>query len=185
MSQPGPAAAPTPVLRGSPQRRSDFKEQLQLGYIGAIAAAAGCVLSTPFIDEGIDLTATHRSDAHTYPSDNVARLEIQLKATASFVGVESDHVSVTMRRDRWDYYRTFHNTLDKIVVILSLPEGPDGWTMADHDSLSIYHCAYWVNVANEPVSDLVRPIVKAPKTQIFDDVALCEIMQRIGQGGRP
>jgi hypothetical protein len=186
VSRPLAAASdPEPVLRGSPGRHTDFMEQLQLGYIRAVAAAAGCVLSQPDIDEGIDLFATHRSPSHTFPADNVARLEIQLKATSDFVGKSSNHVSVDMRRDRWDYFRTHENTIPKIVVIMNLPKLQEDWTLADHDSFAIFHCSYWVNLADEPESTAQRPIAKAPKSQIFDDVALCGIMQRIGQGGRP
>jgi Domain of unknown function (DUF4365) len=179
------AASPEVVLRGSPQRKTDFMEQLQVGFLRAVAASAGCVPSEPVIDEGIDVILSHKSISHTYPGDNCARLEVQLKATAEFVDSDGDHVSVPLQRDRWDYYRADCNTLSKIVVILSMPSDQADWTLADHDVFSIYHCAYWVNLATEPQSTLVKPLAVAPRSQIFDDIALCKIMARIGKGGRP
>jgi hypothetical protein len=156
-------------------------EQLQLGHVGAVAAAAGCVLWEASLDDGIDLMATHKSESHTFPGDKTARVEIQLKATAAFAGKTPKQVSVEMRRDRWDYFRT-QDTIKKIVVIMSLPESPEDWVLADHDSFEIFHCAYWVNLASLPDSTAKRPVVTAPTSQIFDDASLCGIMQRIGQG---
>ena len=71
---------------------------------------------------------------------------------------------------------------------MSVPKDLADWTAADHDSLSVRYCAYWVNVEGEPGVDetaVERVKVTAPKNQIFNDVALCDIMERIGRGGKP
>jgi len=183
MSEPQLQSSPTKsALRGYPNRYTDMMEQLQLSYVRAIAASAGCIVSKPEIDDGIDLTLTHKVDIHQ--GDKVARLEVQLKATSDY-DEESKYVTATMRRDRWDYYRTPDCTINKIVVIMSMPKSQDEWTLAEHAGLSVRYCAYWVNLYRVEDSTAERPTVKAFKSNIFDDLALCEMMERIGQGGRP
>jgi hypothetical protein len=180
-----PGAVPE-VVRGSPNRITDFMEQFQVAYLTAVAAAAGCVLSEPEIDEGIDVMATHLAVEHTFPPDHKARLEIQLKATHQFAGQSrTPFFSVDMRRDRWEYYRVQLPIIGKIVVIMNVPQLQSDWTRSSHKHLAIRHCAYWVNLANGPDSNAQRPLVRAPRTQVFDDVALCGIMARIGQGEAP
>ena len=180
-----PALPSRPPLRGSPQRLTDFMEQLQLSYLRAVAAAAGCIVGRPEIDDGVDVTLTHSAPGHLH--DHSARLEVQLKATTALRGRSGEVQAVTarMRRDRWEYYHTPNTTIHKIVVIMTMPRDQAHWTFARHKALSIHHCAYWVNLAKEPESTAANPLVSAPTTQVFDDIALCDMMERIGQGGSP
>lgn len=181
----GPAIDEASVTRGYPHRYTDFMEQLQIGHLNAVAAASGVILGQFTIDDGVDVIAKHWSERHTTPPDKTARLEIQLKATSAFVGDDRDFVSVQMRRDRWEYFRAQNVTLGKIIVIMSMPAAQERWTSANPDYFSIRHCAYWVNATTLPDSSADKPTVVAPKQQVFDDVALCRMMERIGRGEAP
>lgn len=181
----GPAVDEAPITRGYPHRYTDFMEQLQIGHLNAVAAASGVILGQFAIDDGVDVIARHWSKTHTAPPDKTARLEIQLKATSASIHDDRDFISVQMRRDRWDYFRAQDVTLAKIVVIMSMPEAQESWTLAHPDYFTIRHCAYWVNAATLPDSHAEKPTVSAPKRQVFDDVALCRMMERIGRGEAP
>jgi hypothetical protein len=185
MSQPPPprAVSSGTLLRGFPKRHTDMMEAFQISYVGAVAASAGCNIGTMRIDDGIDLMLHHKADGHQ--GDGVARLEVQLKATSDYAARQSDYVAINMSKERYDYYRTVVPTLHKIIVVLSMPKDQAKWVSAQHQALMMRHCAYWVNGADLPESKAQRPVVKAPRDQIFDDVALCLMMERIGQGGRP
>ena len=54
-------------------------ETLQVGYLHAVAAAAGCSLSQPFPDNGIDWHVSHSSPGHTV--DDEVTIKVQLKCT--------------------------------------------------------------------------------------------------------
>jgi hypothetical protein len=186
MSDPAtsPLLPSRPPLRGSPKRHTDLMEALQASYVRAVAAAAGCVIAgKPEIDEGVDIVLTHTADAHQ--AEHVARLEIQMKSTSDFDGASNDYISASMTRKRWNYFCTSDPTIDKIIVIMFIPRDQQDWTIASHDTLSVRHCAYWVNIAGEPETAQDHITIKAPTSQIFDDVALCDMMERIGQGGKP
>lgn len=173
-----------PPLRGSAKRHTELMEALQIAYVRAVAAAAGCnIYGKPEIDEGVDISLSHTADAHG--AEGVARLEIQLKATSDFDGPDSGSISAGITGKRWNYFCTPDPTIDKIIVIMYIPKDQQEWILASHDVLSVRHCAYWINIAGEPKTEKDNLKVKASINQVFDDVALCDMMERIGRGGKP
>jgi hypothetical protein len=176
-----PAAAPQ-VIRGYPERLTNLMEELQKSYLHAVAAAAGCIVSVDSFDDGIDATLKHKSDTHT-AGDRTARLEVQLKATHN--APSGGYASVTMANKRYREFSVAAPLVPKIVVIMHMPADPADWILAKSKSLRIHHSGYWVNLAGKPESSALRPTVKAPLTQRFDDLSLCLMMSRIGSGGKP
>ncbi|WP_426171643.1 DUF4365 domain-containing protein [Microbacterium sp. DWRC1-3] len=183
MSTLSPEAAPPPppIVRGSPKRLSNLKEAYQEGLVRAIAAASGVVVAKPDIDEGIDLILTHRSNVHTV--DEVARLEVQLKATITAPG--SKGLSVQIAQERYDMLRSANPAVSKILIVMSVPQSQDDWIHLTDKRARVRHSAYWVNLDGAPSSTAKEPTVTAPLTQRFDDRALCDMMVRIGNGGKP
>lgn len=159
-------------------------EELQVGYIRAVAASAGCLVGSLNIDDGVDVELRHKADCHTHITDRVARLEVQLKATSRNMS-DSGYLTAKMNHERWEYFRTKDPTIDKIIVVMAIPGSQEHWTYARHKSLSIHYCGYWVNIAGVADTDAAEPTVKASQEQIFNDIALCDMMERIGQGGAP
>jgi hypothetical protein len=51
-------------------------ETYQVGYLHAVAAAAGCTLAQPFPDNGIDWHLSHASGDH--PGDDEVTIKVQL-----------------------------------------------------------------------------------------------------------
>src|ERR1700733_11797266 len=184
----GPSAPLNPArppLRGSPKRRTDLMESLEEAYLRAVAASAGCVIvGRPDIDEGVEIMLSHTADSHQY--DHVVYLNIQMKSTSAFEGRNTTSVSAGISGKRWNQFCTPNPTTSKIIVIMSVPRDQANWTEAGHEALTIRYCAYWVNIEGQPpVEEDSTTTVTAPKTQIFNDIALCAMMERIGQGGKP
>ncbi len=75
--------------------------------------------------------------------------------------------------------------MHKILVVMILPRSQDDWLRAHHDRLDLRHCCYWTNLAGHPVTGRRRTTVRIPTSRVFDDRALCEIMTRVGTGGKP
>ncbi|MGO4420226.1 DUF4365 domain-containing protein, partial [Streptomyces sp. MCAF7] len=84
-AQPDPATPASSLLseRIAPPRGSlattACMETLQVGYLHAVAAAAGCSLAQPFPDHGIDWHLSHSARGHTV--DDEVTIKVQLKAT--------------------------------------------------------------------------------------------------------
>ncbi|WP_327313843.1 DUF4365 domain-containing protein [Streptomyces sp. NBC_01235] len=178
-------------------------ETLQVGYLHAVAAAAGCSLSQPFPDNGIDWHVSHSAPGHTV--DDEVTIKVQLKATyqvrpnpparlppppSTEGAAPPPHsmrgfFSFTLDNDHLRKLARTPVSVHKILVVMLVPRSQDDWLRASHDRLDLRHCCYWVNLAGHPITGRTRTTVRIPTTRIFDDRALCEIMTRAGTGGRP
>jgi hypothetical protein len=171
-----------PPLRGSPSRKTNFMEALQESYLRAVMASAGCVFAgKPEIDEGVDILISHTSNAHL-AGDSQALLQVQLKATTS---IHADHISASLSKERYNQFASTNPAVHKIIVLMYVPALQQHWTYARTKGLTIHHCAYWVNIAGSSMATTKQKSVSAKRTDVFNDVALCDIMERIGQGLAP
>ncbi|MCH0540549.1 DUF4365 domain-containing protein [Streptomyces sp. MUM 203J] len=185
-AQPDPAAPQIPRI---PAARGGLAttacmETLQVGYLHAVAAAAGCTLSQPFPDNGIDWHLSHSAPGHTV--DDEVTIKIQLKATHQIpprppgptfpFTLDNGHLAKLARTPV---------AVHKILVVMLVPRTQDDWLRAHHDRLDLRHCCYWTNLAGHPVTGRHRTTVRIPTSRIFDDRALCGIMARVGTGGTP
>ncbi|MGK5549927.1 DUF4365 domain-containing protein, partial [Streptomyces sp. URMC 127] len=91
----------------------------------------------------------------------------------------------TLRNDHLAKLARTPVAVHRILVVMIVPRSRDDWLRAGHDSLHLRHCCYWTNLAGHPVTGRQRTTVRIPATRVFDDRALCEIMTRVGAGGRP
>lgn len=159
-------------------------ETLQVAYLHAVAAAAGCSLSQPFPDSGIDWHVSHSSPAHTV--DDEVTVKVQLKATYQIPPNPPRRTfSFTLDNEHLVKLARTPVAVPKILVVMIVPRARDQWLRAGHERLDLRHCCYWINLAGHPVTGRQRTTVRIPTSRIFDDVALCEIMTRVGTGGTP
>ncbi|MGW0736529.1 DUF4365 domain-containing protein [Streptomyces sp. NPDC002851] len=159
-------------------------ETLQVGYLHAVAAASGCSLSQPFPDNGIDWHVSHSSPGHTV--DDEVTIKVQLKCTYQIApNPAGDTFSFTLDNAHLEKLARTPVSVHKILVVMLVPRARDDWLRASHDRLDLRHCCYWTNLAGHPVRGRHRTTVRIPTSRIFDDIALCEIMARVGAGGRP
>lgn len=163
-------------------------EQFQEAWIRAVAAASGCtVFSVGPVDEGIDALLMHRHEGHiTYPEKRVS-LHLQLKATS--LAPLDGYARAKMSRQRFREYAVKDPTVNQIVVILAMHKTQAHWLYATNRSLNLYGSSHWVNLAGEDVptgaDEATKVTLRAPLSQVFDDVGLAQIMERMGKGGRP
>ncbi|MDT0545299.1 MULTISPECIES: DUF4365 domain-containing protein [Streptomyces] len=190
LAQPDPAASASSLLpeRIAPPRGSlattACMETLQVGYLHAVAAAAGCSLAQPFPDHGIDWHLSHSARGHTV--DDEVTIKVQLKATYQLAPrPPGPTFSFTLDNDHLIKLARTPVSVHKILVVMIVPRARDDWVRASHDRLALRHCCYWTNLAGHPVTGSRRTTVRIPTSRVFDDRALCEIMARVGAGGRP
>lgn len=172
-----------PLLRGHGKRVTSFMERHQVAHIRAIAAAAGCQVNEVEVDEGTDLQLRQ-----TKPSGSqdvsVRTLDVQLKSTGSRTSLTHSGVSVQLSRQRFDDFAESSPLVNKILVVMWMPSDPEDWCEQFEDHLALRHRAYWVNIAGDKTS-ASEPTVTAPFSQVFDDVSLCMMLDRIASGGVP
>ena len=191
LTQPGPDTPP-PQWTGNGAGQSmrgqlavtSCMETLQVGYLHAVAAAAGCALASPFPDNGIDWHVTHGSTTHT--EDDEATIKVQLKCTYQIPpNPGGGSFSFTLDNDHLRKLAHSRVAVHKILVVMLVPREVGQWLLARPDRMELRHCCYWVNLAGHPVTGKRRTNVRIPTDQVFDDRALCAIMARVGAGTRP
>ena len=178
------ATRPQP-LRGE-LSDSACMEVLQIGYLHAVAAAAKCSIASPNPDKRLDWIVTHQSSQHT-GGDNEPTLKVQLKATGAVPrpSLNDTRFSFTLKNEHLEYLNPVAPIVNRILVVMILPKDVQDWVLARSDFLEMRHCCYWVNLAGKPITGVEKTTVRVPTAQVFDDVALCDIMKRIGAGGTP
>ncbi|WP_042389962.1 DUF4365 domain-containing protein [Streptacidiphilus melanogenes] len=185
ISLPEPAERPDDgrTLRGQLAVTSCM-ETMQVGYLHAVAAAAGCALASPFPDNGIDWHLSHGSPLHI--EDDEVTIKVQLKCTYQ-IAPNPGGPSFGFTLDNEHLRKLAHPrvAVHKILVVMLVPREVDRWLLAQPDRLELRHCCYWVNLAGHPVTGRRRTNVRIPTQQVFDDRALCAIMARVGAGERP
>ncbi|WP_094664555.1 DUF4365 domain-containing protein [Bifidobacterium tissieri] len=170
------------IHRGMPSRESDLKEQLQIGLVKTIVAAAGCNMSKPEVDNGVDLLLTHECPEK---QEICGPLRIQLKATSRKNRWNSDRtrISAKLSHDRYDQFRIDNPAYPMIIVIMDVDPDMQNWYQADDEYSKIRYRCYWVSIQGRaPVAGKNDVIVSAPRSQVFDDVALCTIFGKIRAG---
>ncbi|MCL2731683.1 MAG: DUF4365 domain-containing protein [Actinomycetia bacterium] len=186
LAQPGPGGLlpePAAPLRGGLATTSCM-ETLQVGYLHAVAAAAGCSLAQPFPDDGIDWHISHRSRTHAV--DDEVTIKVQLKCTYQTApNPPGPTFAFTLDNDHLAKLARTPVSVHKILVVMLVPRTQEEWLRAGHDRLELRHCCYWTNLAGHSVTGRYKTTVRIPTARIFDDRALCAIMARVGAGGRP
>lgn len=175
------------VPRGSEERGTGHMEQFQMAWVSALAAASGsCVYAVGPVDEGIDVHLTHLHAEHTAHSERRAAVYLQLKATT--LPPSGGYARAQMTLKRFREFAVAEPTINQIVVILAMQKRQEHWVFDSGRSLNLYGSCHWVNLAGMDVpegDDGSKVTVKAPLTQVMDDVALALILERIGKGQRP
>lgn len=104
-------------------------ETLQVGYLHAVAAAAGCSLSQPFPDNGIDWHVSHGSPGHTV--DDEVTIKVQLKCTYQVApNPPGRSFSFTLDNDHLRKLARTPVSVHKILVVMLVPRTQDDWLRA-------------------------------------------------------
>lgn len=175
------AAAGHPVQRGTVPKTAAM-EVLQVGYLHAVAAAAGCTLSAPNPDRGIDWIVSHEGN-HT--SDPEPSVKIQLKCTSQTApNPQGAQFSFSIENAHLKKLAASPVTITRLLVVMLAPSKIEDWVLSKVDRLEIRHRCYWVNLEGVQPTGSATTTVYIPTANVFDDVALCDIMCQVGAGVR-
>ncbi|KAA9374849.1 DUF4365 domain-containing protein [Microbispora cellulosiformans] len=173
------------VVRGDIPK-TECMQTLQIGYLHAVAAAAGCSLQPHNQDyRGIDWDVTHGASLH-HSEEGEATIKVQLKATTQYpLPPDGEDFALTLRNQHLAKLNYKNPTVPRLLVAMLAPAEMAEWIKADHNWTELRRCCYWVNLAGVELSGKESTNIRIPTAQIFDDVALCDIMLRVGAGGKP
>jgi hypothetical protein len=164
---------------------TDAMEQLQEGYVSAVAATAGATAQRVTRD-------MHKWDLELVRQPDVALEEtavrVQMKSTTGVHPRPGDTHFGFRFESRTDFESlAMRRKLQKrILVVMLIHKDQHRWTYAHQRAMLVRHCCYWLNLEGltAPVKP-VRPVVAVPLANVFDATALTAILNRIEAGGVP
>jgi hypothetical protein len=79
---------------------------------------------------------------------------------------------------------TEQSHIPRLLVVCLLPPDIDQWMVADTRTsmLHLRHINYWFVPRADQHTGRTQTTVHIPTNQVFDDMALCAIMRRVGRG---
>lgn len=169
------------MVRGLQNRKSNSKEQLQMGVIRAFASAAGCNIQEPVIDEGIDVVLTHQIQGI---QDRLA-INFQLKCTEKEVKKDGK-LTVRLSCQRYDEMRSCGKSEPTILVAQHVVPKIDDWISIGDNHTKIHVKNYWLNLTGmeerKASSAKAKIDVSVPTKNIFDDATIILLFAQLRKG---
>lgn len=164
------------------------KEALARAYVAAVAGRAGMTCSFRDFDYGIDVTLTEVAERarQTRPgtryNESGHKLDIQIKSTVR-AAVLDEVVVYDLGVDAYDDLRETKVGTPRILVLLVLPKSRAGQLKQTEKALSLRQCCYWLSLKGaEKVKNLRTVRLRIPRENMFSEVALRKMVERIKQG---
>jgi hypothetical protein len=171
------------VIRGAVPQTAAM-EVLQIGYLYAVAAAGGCTLAPPSPDRGTDWVLTHESNSHAVDTEPV--IKVQLKSTSRITpDPQGEHFSFPLKTDHFLKLAQAPVTITRLLIVMLVPGDIANWIESAPHHLFVRHRAYWANLVGQQPTGDTQTTVQIPTRNVFDDVALCNIMRQVGSGVTP
>jgi hypothetical protein len=160
-------------------------EQLQEAYVCAVASAAGALVDR--VDRDM-----HKYDVELIRQPHIDQEEVsvrlQLKATTT-IRPKPGATDLSFKfKSRADYASLAmpRTVVKHLLVVMVVGTDQRRWADAQHTSLSVQHCCYWLSMEGMSTKDLPdSPTVKIPMANVFDSRALSDILDRVEGGGQP
>ena len=114
-------------------------------------------------------------------------LDFQLKSSVGCVDqgstirydLDVDNYNQLVRQDGTQ------GALPCLLLVLCLPTDAADWLSATDDGLTLRRACYWYRPSGKTTSNVRTKRIPIPRSQLFTQVALRDILQRVEQGGKP
>lgn len=161
---------------------TDAMEQLQEGYVSAVAATCGVAAQWPPRDYfKYDVELVRQPD--TAIEDVSVRAQMK-STTGIIVPTGASHFSYQFKkRAAFDSLVMHRNGPKHILLLMVIHQDQNRWTYSHHRAMLLRHCCYWLNMEGM-TSTAQQPTVSVPTANVFNAAALTGILDRI-EGGQP
>ena len=154
-----------------------IKEEINLAYVAAIAAAKGFAIEPTRIDND-SVDATICCDGYLVPGESILRspeIKLQLKATLN-ANIINNHIHFALPIKNYNDLKA-RSATPRLLVVLCLPEQKDEWVTHSSEELILKKCAYYLNLYGFPESENETTVtVKIPLANVFSPDTLHDLM---------
>lgn len=168
------------LTKVNPRLFTDSMEQLQQGYVAAIAASCGVSV------QGVDRDMYgHDVEFMRQPDITVEEVSVraQLKSTTGItIKPGATEFSYTFKSRAAFEALAMPRTMQKrFLIVMAVPQNQNRWTYAHSRGMLLRHSCYWVSLEHQTAT-VEQPTIKVPLKNLFDAAALTTIMDKIEQG---
>lgn len=163
----------------------DFKEDLSISYLRAIAAQAGVTFELRRKDgDSKDVDLCKNVMTNSGDSFN-AEFSVQLKATCSSSVYTENEDTIKYNLKVKNYNDLCKKgTKEIILCLLVLPDNSDEWVTQSANDLVLKRCMYWYSLkGNQESSNSSTVTIEIPKTNIMSVETMQEMICKIANGG--
>lgn len=161
---------------------TDSMEQLQEGYVSAVAATCG--VSAQWVSRDkykYDVELVRQPDT----SFEEVSVRVQLKSTTTIPVIAPGVSQFSYQfenRAAFDSLAMARSAQKHILVLMVVHQNQGRWTYSHHRAMILRHCCYWLNMEGM-TSTAQKPTVSVPTANVFNATALTGILDRI-EGGQ-
>lgn len=164
-------------------------EALSQAYVKAVASRAGMSCSWRDVDYGIDVTL-HDVTVRTNPEtgrkryfESGAALDVQIKSTTTAT-IENESVVYDLEADAYNDLCVAKVCVPRILVLYAVPKSSSSRLEQSETHLLLGGCGYWHSLKHcEPTTNQYKKRIRIPRNNVFSELGLREIMDRIREGG--
>jgi hypothetical protein len=125
------------------------KECISLAYLAAICAQAGLNVRHWKWDDGIDMEIGSSKPIQGICLPTIA-MPLQVKATEDWE-VKNGRIAFSLKAAAYTRLSATDLLLPQYLVLYTLPRERDRWVVYKDDHCQLFHTAYYMNLAGEPV----------------------------------
>lgn len=149
-----------------------IQEQLSLAYVRSVIFDAGCNLSFPAVDLGIDGTIEA-------PRGGMSKVDFQLKSTTRQLELRDGNILYDLRVENYNQL-IVSDDAPRVLILYLMPNEREEWISQSESELCMRKCAYWASLMEMPLSrNNSTQRVELPLTNIFSPDGLSDMFNQL------
>lgn len=155
-----------------PMPSNFIQEQISRAYVRSVVFNAGCNVSFPEIDLGIDGTIEA-------PRIGMSRVDFQLKSTTRQLELRDGNILYDLRVENYNQL-IVSDDAPRVLILYLMPNEREEWVSQSESELCLRKCAYWKSLMGMDLSrNESTQRVEVPLTNIFSSDGLSDMFNQL------
>ena len=155
-----------------PMPSSQIQEQLSLAYVRSVIFDAGCNVSFPAVDRGIDGTIEA-------PRRGMNKVDFQIKSTTRQLELSDGNILYDLRVENYNQL-IVSDDAPRVLILYLMPNEREEWISQSEGELCLRKCAYWASLMGRlPSRNKHTERVGVPLANIFSSDGLSDMFSQL------
>lgn len=155
-----------------PMPSNAIQEQLSLAYVRSVVFDAGCNMSFPAVDRGIDGTIEA-------PRGGMNKVDFQIKSTTRQLELSGGNIQYDLRVENYNQL-IVSDDAPRVLILYLMPNEREEWVSQSESELCLRKCAYWASLMGKlPSRNRYAQRVDVPSANIFSADGLSDMFSQL------